>query len=128
MVRTFAVWGAALALFAVAFGAFGAHALKDRLSAESLGIYQTGVQYHMAHALALLLVASLAERLRLKAAVGWLFVVGVLIFSGSLYLLAITGQRWFGAITPLGGLCFLAGWAVFAFDSLRSPQEGEPRM
>lgn len=112
MARTFALWGAVLAFLAVALGAFGAHALRERISTESLAIYQTGVQYHMTHALALLALAALGDKVRRIALVGWLFVFGVLIFSGSLYLLAITGTRWMGAITPFGGICFLAGWAT----------------
>jgi uncharacterized membrane protein YgdD (TMEM256/DUF423 family) len=113
--RTWAGWGAVLGFIAVALGAFGAHGLRDRLTEESLAIYQTGAQYQMVHALALLALAGFADRLRRSAVVGWLFVFGVLIFSGSLYLLAITGDRWLGAITPIGGLCFLAGWAFLAF-------------
>ena len=114
MARNLAVWGASLAFLAVALGAFGAHGLRERLTTESMAIYQTGVQYHMIHALGLLALAGLGERVKRAAVVGWLFVFGVLIFSGSLYLLAITGQRWLGAITPLGGVCFLVGWAMFA--------------
>ena len=114
MSRTFAIWGAILGFFAVALGAFGAHALRERLSSESLAIFQTGVQYQMTHALALLALAALFERIQKATVIGWLFVFGILIFSGSLYLLAITGNRWLGAITPLGGLCFLAGWATLA--------------
>jgi uncharacterized membrane protein YgdD (TMEM256/DUF423 family) len=121
MQRTFALWGAVLAFVAVALGAFGAHGLRDHLTSESLAIYQTGVQYHMTHALALLALAALSNRTRKAATIGWLFIFGVLIFSGSLYLLAITGQRWLGAITPLGGLCFLSGWAIFAYDLARQP-------
>ena len=114
MARNFAIWGAVLGFLAVALGAFGAHGLRERLSSDSMGIYQTGVQYHMIHALALLALAALADRVRHVAVIGWLFVFGVLIFSGSLYLLAITGERWLGAITPLGGICFLAGWGTLA--------------
>jgi uncharacterized membrane protein YgdD (TMEM256/DUF423 family) len=91
-----------------------------------LAIYQTGVQYQMAHALGLLLVSALADRVRFASVIGWLFVFGVLIFSGSLYLLAITGKTWLGAITPLGGLCFLAGWALLAFGAYRSDQTDVP--
>ena len=103
-------------LTAVALGAFGAHSLKATLEAnQTASVYQTAAQYQMAHALALLLVALLserfahAERLRL---VGWLFAWGILIFSGSLYLLALTNVKFLGAITPLGGLCFLSGWTT----------------
>jgi len=118
MSRTFAVWGAVLGFLAVAFGAFGAHVLRERLSTESMAIYQTGAQYHIIHALALLAVAAFADRMKRAAIIGWLFIFGVLIFSGSLYLLAITGKNWLGAITPIGGLCFLAGWALFASGAL----------
>jgi uncharacterized membrane protein YgdD (TMEM256/DUF423 family) len=116
MARTFATWGVAFAFLAVALGAFGAHLLRERISVESMAIYQTGVQYHIIHALALLALAAHSQRLRKPAIIGWLFIFGVLIFSGSLYLLAITGHRWLGAITPLGGVCFLLGWAVFAWQ------------
>jgi uncharacterized membrane protein YgdD (TMEM256/DUF423 family) len=126
MARAFVVWGAVLGFLAVALGAFGAHGLRDHLTAESLAIYQTGVQYQMAHALALLLVAALFDRVGLSKVVAWLFIFGVLIFSGSLYLLAITGQRWLGAITPLGGLCFLVGWATLAVGAARSVDRSDP--
>lgn len=120
MTRTFAIWGSVLAFLAVALGAFGAHALRDRLTPENLAIFQTGVQYQMTHALGLLAVAALADRIRNAVVIGWLFVFGVLIFSGSLYLLAITGTRWFGAITPIGGLCFLTGWALLIYGAAKS--------
>ena len=123
MVRTIAVWGAVLGFFAVALGAFGAQGLRERLSAESLAIYQIGVQYQMAHALALLGLAALADRVRWATVISWLFVFGVLIFSGSLYLLAMTGTRWFGAITPIGGLCFLAGWALLAVGAWKGARD-----
>ncbi|HEX9390634.1 MAG TPA: DUF423 domain-containing protein [Usitatibacteraceae bacterium] len=107
--------GAALALLGVLLGAFGAHALKNSLGAEMLAIYQTGVQYQLVHALGIVLVAILAgaqpawKHLMLA---GWLMAAGVLLFSGSLYLLAITGVRILGAITPLGGICFIAAWSL----------------
>lgn len=115
--------GGLLGFLAVAIGAFGAHALKDTLELnKTTAIFQTGVQYHMAHALALILVALLIERFRevttLKKA-GWLFVVGILIFSGSLYALAMTNVRVLGAITPIGGVCFLAGWALIVISGLQ---------
>ncbi len=119
MTRTNAIAGAVLAFLAVGFGAFGAHGLRDRLSTESMAIYQTGVQYHFGHALAVLLVAALAPHLRLSAWIGRLFVAGVVIFSGSLYLLAITGMKWLGAITPIGGVCFLFGWGLLAWNAAR---------
>src|SRR5574341_1099869 len=97
---------------AVALGAFGAHGLRARLSADLLATFETGVRYHMYHALALLAVAFAISRwpsTSLPAAAGWLFVAGTLLFSGSLYLLPLTGAKWLGAITPLGGVALIAG-------------------
>ncbi len=108
----FGVLGAVSAFCSVAIGAFGAHALKGRLSTEALAIFETGVRYQMFHALALLLVAAFPQPR--AAAAGWLFCAGTVLFSGSLYALALTGVRMLGAITPFGGLCFLAGWGVLA--------------
>ncbi len=102
---------------AVALGAFGAHGLKRKLSAEMLAVYQTGVQYHFYHTLALFGVALLMAQLPQSSALRWsglLFCIGIAIFSGSLYVLSITGMRWLGAITPLGGVAFLAGWILLA--------------
>lgn len=110
--RQFAVIGAALAFFAVAFGAFGAHALRDSIPADRLAIFQTGVQYQAMHALALLALGLSQQTRKGLTAACWLFVAGVLFFSGSLYALAITGTRWLGAITPVGGVCFLSGWLL----------------
>ena len=90
-----------------------------------MAIYQTGVQYHLAHAIAILLVAQMADRLNART-VGWLWVAGVVIFSGSLYALAITGVRVLGAITPLGGVCFLAGWAFLAVRAMRDSRPPSP--
>lgn len=106
---------------AVALGAFGAHALRQRLSTEMLSIFETGVRYQFYHALALLAVAWLSERHpgNLVQASGWAFTLGIVIFSGSLYLLSATGVRWLGAITPIGGLAFLAGWALLFLASFR---------
>jgi len=105
---------------AVALGAFGAHALKQRLSADMLAVYETAVQYHFYHTLALLAVAVLmvggAQGLRLSAV---LFLVGTLIFSGSLYALALSGVKILGAVTPIGGLCLLAGWACLAYAAIK---------
>jgi uncharacterized membrane protein YgdD (TMEM256/DUF423 family) len=112
---------AVLGFVAVAFGAFGAHALRGRLSPEMLAIWKTANEYHFYHALALLLVGVLARQtpapgLGVSAAC---FVAGTLIFSGTLYVLALTGLRWLGAITPIGGLLFLAGWAWLAWTALK---------
>jgi len=119
MTARFALVLGSLAMFvAVALGAFGAHALKARLSAEMTGVWQTAVQYHAWHALALfglgLLMLHWPERLGLGLA-GWLFVAGIVLFSGSLYALALTGVRGLGAVTPIGGVAFLAAWAVLAW-------------
>lgn len=116
MDRLFFLIGALSAFVAVAAGAFGAHGLKDRLSAEMLSIFEVGVRYQMYHAFALIAAAWAQARWpgALASASGWLFVAGTVIFSGSLYALSLTGQRWLGAITPVGGLAFLAGWLCLA--------------
>ena len=120
MDRTFLLAGAIAGLIAVAFGAFGAHGLRGRLTPDMLAVFETGVRYHMYHALALLLTAALAPRVPGKAivAAGWLFVGGIVLFSGSLYVLAVTGVTALGAITPIGGVAFLAGWAALAMAGL----------
>jgi uncharacterized membrane protein YgdD (TMEM256/DUF423 family) len=117
--RVFALSGAVSALLAVAAGAFGAHALRARLSPELLAVFETGARYEMYHALGLFGVAWVIGRAGGTAPqaswAGWLFLAGTVIFSGSLYLLALTGARWLGAVTPLGGLSFLLGWACLAW-------------
>lgn len=121
MQRTFLALGSISALLAVAAGAFGAHALEARLAPDLLAVFETGARYQMFHALGLLGVAWAASRLSggPAAAAGWLFVAGTILFSGSLYLLALTGERWLGAVTPVGGVAFLAGWACLAWAALR---------
>ncbi|MEL6868893.1 MAG: DUF423 domain-containing protein [Pseudomonadota bacterium] len=113
--------GAIAAGLGVALGAFGAHALKTRVGADLLAVFEVGVRYQMYHALGLLAIAWAAERWpgKLPKAAGWLFTVGIVLFSGSLYLMTFTGARWLGAITPLGGLCFIAGWIALAVVALR---------
>jgi uncharacterized membrane protein YgdD (TMEM256/DUF423 family) len=120
MDRTFLAVGALLALLAVALGAFGAHGLRGRVAPDMLEVFETAVRYHMYHALGVLAVAWVCSRWPDAApiAAGWLFVAGIAVFSGSLYLLVLTGHRWLGAITPIGGLAFLAGWAVLAWRAL----------
>ena len=110
--RTFLRIGALLAFLDVAFGAFGAHALRERLSPDLLAVFETGVRYQMYHALAILIVAVVLSRSENARAVwaGWCFVLGIVLFSGSLYVLALTGAGILGAITPIGGVFFLAGW------------------
>lgn len=120
MTRVFWVLGCGFALLAVAAGAFGAHALRMRLAPEQLAVFETGARYQMYHALALLAVAwaNSARPAPAVTAAGWLFTVGIVVFSGSLYLLTLTGVRWLGAITPIGGVAFLAGWAALAWGGL----------
>lgn len=122
MDRLFFIIGSLSACLAVAAGAFGAHALKSRLSADLLDIFEIGVRYQMYHALALLSVAWACSRWpgSLTTASGWLFVIGTVIFSGSLYILSMSGVRWFGAITPIGGVAFLAGWVCLVLAVVRS--------
>lgn len=121
MERVFAGLGAVLALVAVALGAFGAHGLRGRLDAADLDTFEIGVRYQMYHALALLLVAWIQTRWPGGATVvaGWAFLVGILVFSGSLYTLVLTGARWLGAVTPIGGLAFLVGWGALAWRIFR---------
>ncbi len=121
MDRTFATIGALFGFLAVAAGAFGAHALRARLSPDDLAIFETAARYQMYHALALVAVAWAGTRWPGGAAnmAGWLFVGGTVVFSGSLYLLVLTGTRWLGAITPLGGLAMLGGWLALAWTAFR---------
>jgi uncharacterized membrane protein YgdD (TMEM256/DUF423 family) len=116
--------GALLLACAVGLGAFGAHGLKERLDAYSMGVYEKAVLYHFLHALGILLVALLGRASVIsvtgEARVAWLLLAGIVLFSGSLYVLAISGMRALGAITPLGGLAFIAGWLVLAYEALRS--------
>ena len=121
MDKTFFAVGAAFGLLGVALGAFGAHGLKGTLSPDMLANFETGVRYQMYHAMALLAVAWAVTRWPggLTNAAGWLFVAGIVIFSGSLYLLSITGLRWLGAITPIGGVAMIAGWGCLIVAALR---------
>jgi uncharacterized membrane protein YgdD (TMEM256/DUF423 family) len=115
--KLFLSLGALAGLLAVALGAFGAHALRGRLDDYARGVFETAVQYHFYHALALALVGVLLlsqPATALLKSSGWLFLIGIAVFSGSLYLLAITGIKWLGAVTPLGGLAFIAGWGCLA--------------
>lgn len=112
-----------MAFLAVAIGAFGAHGLKDSLTDYQLDIFRTGVQYHMMHALGIILIGALMDhshhsstnRHRLAALI---MLVGIILFSGSLYTLSITGIRWLGMITPIGGVCFLAAWLLLCISHL----------
>ncbi len=114
------VAGALLAFLGVGLGAFGAHALKARLAPDLLAVYQTGVQYHLWHALGIVLIGLLVQSLpgqKLLPIAGWLMVAGIILFSGSLYALSISGVRALGAITPIGGVAFLASWAMVAWSA-----------
>jgi uncharacterized membrane protein YgdD (TMEM256/DUF423 family) len=124
--RGFAIAGALLAFVAVAAGAFGAHALKSRLAAEQLAVFETAVRYHLVHAVALFAVAWASTQWPGAAArvAGWLFIVGIVVFSGSLYLLVLTGERSFGALTPVGGLSLLAGWLALGWSAVRGGSRG----
>jgi len=116
-------FGAVLALLGVGLGAFGAHALKARLAADMLAVYQTGVQYHLWHALGVVLIGILVQLLpgaKWLPVAGWLMVAGVVIFSGSLYALSLSGVRVLGAVTPLGGVAFLLAWGMVAYAVLKA--------
>ena len=118
--RTFLLLGAVAAFLGVTLGAFGAHGLRGRLTPEMLAVFETAVRYHMYHALALVLVSVVMGRMSgwLIQTAGWCFVAGIVLFSGSLYALAFSGATILGAITPIGGLAFLAGWACLAFAAI----------
>ena len=118
MDRFFFCAGAIAAFIGVALGAFGAHSLRAKLTPDMLAIFEVGVRYQMYHAMALIGVAWATNRwpeASLNGA-GWCFIAGIVVFSGSLYILSLTGIRWLGAITPIGGLAFLAGWAIMIWS------------
>ena len=120
MAKLFITLASLSGMLAVTFGAFGAHARRSRLDEHALSVFQTAVQYHFYHSLALLAVGVIAlsqPQTALLRSSGYLFVVGIVVFSGSLYLLSMSGLRWLGAITPLGGLAFIAGWGCLAAAS-----------
>ncbi|MDA0333583.1 MAG: DUF423 domain-containing protein [bacterium] len=121
--HTFATVGALVMAIAVALGAFGAHALRDRVVADLLVVWQTAVQYHVYHALGLFVVAGVAFLLPENSGVrlsGWLMTAGIVLFSGSLYVLVLTGVRWLGAVTPLGGTALIAAWLLLAWSVWRA--------
>jgi uncharacterized membrane protein YgdD (TMEM256/DUF423 family) len=119
--RIFLFLGAVSGFIGVAAGAFGAHILKDRLGADMVSVFEVGVRYQLYHALALMATAWVRSKrpTGLINTAGWCFAIGTMIFSGSLYLLALSGKKWFGAITPVGGLALLAGWACLAWAALK---------
>lgn len=118
--KTFVMIGALMGVIGVALGAFGAHGLRSRLTPEMLAIFETGVRYQMYHALALVALGALSPMLsgRLPVVAGWAFTIGIIIFSGSLYALALSGVRILGAVTPFGGVAFLIGWACLAIAAI----------
>jgi uncharacterized membrane protein YgdD (TMEM256/DUF423 family) len=122
MDRLFFTVGAVLAFIGVAAGAFGAHGLEGRVPADRLATFETGVRYQMYHAFALMLIALAASRWAGSAlqAAGWSFILGTVVFCGTLYALTLGGPRWLGAVTPIGGLAFLAGWALTVAAVLRA--------
>lgn len=119
--KLFFALGAVFGAIGVALGAFGAHALRSTLTPEDLATFEIGVRYQMYHALALLAVswASTQWEAATIATAGWAFVMGIVVFSGSLYVLVLTGQRWLGAVTPIGGTALLVGWGLLAWTALR---------
>ncbi|AZT85930.1 DUF423 domain-containing protein [Marinobacter sp. NP-4(2019)] len=120
------VIGALLALFAVMAGAFGAHGLRAMVSARGLEVFQTAVTYQVYHSIALILVAILTGmglHRRLLAAASGFFLAGVVLFSGSLYILVLTDIRWVGPVTPIGGVCFMVGWALVLIAGLRRQRD-----
>jgi uncharacterized membrane protein YgdD (TMEM256/DUF423 family) len=121
--KLFLILGAANAALGVVFGAFGAHALKARLPAELLAVYQTGVHYHLFHALGLLIVGLMATQLPASGYLKWsggLMLAGIVLFSGSLYLLSVAGWRALGMVTPFGGVAFMAAWVMFTVAVLKA--------
>jgi uncharacterized membrane protein YgdD (TMEM256/DUF423 family) len=122
--KVFLILGGFNAALVVLFGAFGAHALKARLSTEMLAVYQTGVHYHLFHALGLVAVGLVATQISDSAYLrwsGWLMLVGIILFSGSLYVLSVSGLRWPGMVTPFGGMSFIAAWILFVVAIVKSP-------
>ncbi|KYG29291.1 DUF423 domain-containing protein [Alkalihalobacillus trypoxylicola] len=123
MAKIFLIIGSLVMALAVGIGAFGAHGLEGKISERMLKNYQTGVQYHMIHGVGILIVGLLALKLTsssLLNGAGWSFLIGIVLFSGSLYIMALTGITKLGAITPLGGLAFIVGWVLIAIAAVRA--------
>lgn len=119
--QIFIFFGSLYGFLSVALGAFAAHGLKNKFAADMLTVFETGARYQMYHALALLLVGFLSLQIKNSwlAASGYAFILGTFIFSGSLYILVLSGVKAWGAVTPIGGLCFLAGWTLLAISAFR---------
>jgi len=122
MGRTLLMLGGTFGFLGVAIGAFAAHMLKQKLPPDLFDVFEVGVRYHMYHALGILIVGVVTIQWPESGAglAGWLFAAGILVFSGSLYVLAITGTRWLGAVTPFGGAAFLAGWALLVWKAWKA--------
>lgn len=121
--KLFLILGGVNAALVVMLGAFGAHGLKAKISAEMLAVYQTGVHYHLFHALGLLVVGLVASQIADSVWLrwsGWLMLLGIILFSGSLYVLSVSGLRWLGMVTPFGGVAFIAAWIVFVIAIAKS--------
>lgn len=119
MQRKWMMMGAVLMMLSVAIGAFGAHMLKESIGADAIAVYETGVQYHMIHAIGLLIIGLTAGQLGPSTKLKWaarLLFIGIIVFSGSLYVLSISGIKILGAITPIGGVAFIVGWLLLAMD------------
>jgi len=123
MQKTFLLLGSVFGFFGVALGAFGAHGLKKIIAPEMLLIFETGIRYQVYHTFAIFIVAQLVEKYPTLGYLGRLFGVGIILFSGSLYVLALTGMTMFGAVTPFGGICFLAGWIVLGVTAFKIQKE-----
>lgn len=108
-----------LAFLAIAIGAFGAHGLKNKIEPNMLAVFEVGVRYHFYHAIAIFIVALAVQNWNISPLPAYLFFAGIIIFSGSLYLLALTNIKWLGAITPIGGVLFLLGWGLLAFYTFK---------
>lgn len=122
--KLFLILGGVNAALVVLLGAFGAHALKERLPVEALAVYQTGVHYHLFHALGLIAVGLVATQIPASAYLkwsGWLMLAGIVLFSGSLYVLSVSGLRWMGMVTPFGGFAFILSWTLFVIAVLKAP-------
>ena len=123
MAKLFLALGSINALLVVLIGAFGAHALKAKLTVENMAVFQTGVQYHFYHAVGLILLGLIALQIPITPYLrwsGWLMLVGIILFSGSLYALSITNIRWLGMITPLGGTAFIIAWLLLTIGIMKS--------
>jgi uncharacterized membrane protein YgdD (TMEM256/DUF423 family) len=121
--KLFLILGGINAALVVLLGAFGAHGLKERLTAEMLAVYQTGVHYHLFHALGLIAVGLVATQIPASAYLkwsGWLMLAGIVLFSGSLYVLSVSGLHWLGMVTPFGGLAFILSWTLFVIAVLKA--------